>query len=216
MKQLQTTIILVGGIAAAVVALVGGMWAANSLMSPASLDDGQVNATYMEGGRDITRFELVDHRGESFSHDDLQGQWTLLFFGFTHCPDICPMTLAELSRVHADLAEQGLDDNLRTVFVTVDPERDTPERLEAYVTNFHDDFLGVTGDLDDIDVLARDMGVAHIRHDEDNDNDYMVDHGASVLLVNPEGRFQAMFGSPHRADEISTDLTTIIEFHGSS
>ena len=215
-KTLQTTLVTVTAIIAAVVALVGGMWAANNLFTPATLANADLDATYMEGGRAITDFQLVDHDGEPFTREDLNGQWTLMFFGFTHCPDICPMTLAELSRVHAMLEDQGKGENLQTVFVTVDPERDTPERLEAYVTNFRDDFRGITGSLDDIDVLARDLGIAHIRHDEDGGNDYMVDHGASVLLVNPDGRFQAMFGSPHRAREISRDLATILDFHGSS
>lgn len=216
MKKLQTTVFLLAAIFVAGAALVGGMYAANTLMAPASLDNRDLGATYLEGGRQVTDFELVDHSGERFANDDLQGQWTLMFFGFTHCPDICPMTLAELSRVHNMLEEEGKGDGVRTVFVTVDPERDTPERLEAYVTNFRDDFRGVTGPLNEIDVLARDMGIAHIRHDEDGDTDYMVDHGASVLLVNPDGRFQAMFGSPHRAPEIAEDLKTIIDFHGSS
>lgn len=216
MNKLRTTVLMLAAIAFAGTALVGGMYAANTLMSPATLENQDLGATYLEGGREITDFELVDHTGERFGNDDLQGQWTLMFFGFTHCPDICPMTLAELSRVHTMLEEDGKGGNVRTVFVTVDPARDTPERLEAYVTNFHDDFRGVTGPLDKIDVLARDMGIAHIRHDDDDDMDYMVDHGASVLLVNPDGRFQAMFGSPHRAPEIAEDLKTIIDFHGSS
>ena len=215
-KTLHTTLFTVAGITAAVVALIGGLWAANNLFTPTTLANSDLDATYMEGGRDITDFQLVDHNGEPFTREDLEGQWTLLFFGFTHCPDICPMTLAELSRVHEMLEDQGKGGNLQTVFVTVDPERDTPDRLEAYVTNFRDDFRGITGSLDEIDVLARDLGIAHIRHAEYGGNDYMVDHGASVLLVNPDGRFQAMFGSPHRAREISRDLATILDFHGSS
>ncbi len=213
---LQTTVLTITGIAVAVVALVGGMWAANNLMAPQQLSDADLDATYMEGGREITEFELVDHRGEPFTHEDLKGQWTLMFFGFTHCPDICPMTLAELSRVHDMLEDEGKGHDVQTVFVTVDPARDTPERLESYVTNFREDFRGITGALDEIDVLARDMGIAHIRHDDDGDTDYMVDHGASVLLVNPDGRFQAMFGSPHRAREIGRDLATILDVHGPS
>ncbi|MFV8835584.1 SCO family protein [Aquisalimonas sp.] len=216
MNRLRTTAFTLAAIAAAGVALAGGMYAATTLINPATLANDDLSATYLENSREITDFRLVDHSGEPFDNADLQGQWTLLFFGFTHCPDICPMTLAELSRVHAMLEDEGRGDNVRTVFVTVDPARDTPERLEAYVTNFRDDFRGVTGALDDIDVLARDMGIAHIRHDEEGGTDYAVDHGASVLLVNPDGRFQAMFGSPHRAPEIVEDLKTIVDFHGSS
>lgn len=207
---------LICSVIAALIAMTGGMWAASTLLAPASLDNADLHATYLGDGRDITEFQLQDHRGDAFTNDDLKGQWTLLFFGFTHCPDVCPMTLAELSRAHDMLDDAGLGGNVQTVFVTVDPKRDTPERLEAYVTNFSDDFLGLTGSMEDIDVLARDLGIAHIRHDEDGGDDYMVDHGASVLLVNPEGRFQAVFGSPHRAREMVSDLDAILRFHGPS
>ena len=205
---------LIGGSVLAAAALAGGMWLAGTLFAPASVDASELDATYMAEGRPVTEFQLVDHTGTPFDRDDLAGEWTLLFFGFTHCPDICPMTLAELSRVHALMEDEGLGDALRTVFVTVDPERDTPERIESYVTNFRDDFRGLTGPLDEIDRLARDLGIAHIRHDADEQGEYDVDHGASILLINPDGELQAVFGTPHRAREIGADLATILRAHG--
>ncbi|MDN3517742.1 SCO family protein [Aquisalimonas lutea] len=208
--------VTIAGILVATGLLLGGVWAAGSLFTPSTLDGGQLNATYLQDGRAVTDFQLVNHRGEPFTGEDLEGRWTLMFFGFTHCPDICPTTLGKLSRVHALLEEDGLGANLQTVFVTVDPARDTPARLESYVTSFRDDFIGVTGPLSEIDVLAADLGISHQRHDDGDGDDYAVDHGTAILLINPEGRFQALFSSPHRPPEMSRDLARILEFHGAS
>ncbi len=199
---------------AALLALVAGVWASSALLAPASLDNDDLHGTYLEGGRAITDFQLVDHRERAFTRASLEGEWTLLFFGFTNCPDVCPMTMLELGRVQKVLADEGITEPVRGVFVTVDPARDTTERLEAYVTGFDEGFLGVTGDLDDIDVLARDLGIVHVRHGEPADGDYMVDHGSAVLLINPEGRLQALFQAPHRAAQISADLIRILGHHG--
>lgn len=215
MKHRQST--WLGPLIAVCAALAAGagIWAATAMFSAPALDPDSLDATYMEGGREITDFSLVDHAGEPFTRDRLRGQWTLLFFGFTNCPDICPTTLLELGEARRQvLAQPDIDSrDLRIVFVTVDPARDTPERLRRYVTAFDADAIGVTGALDAIDVLARDVGIAHARHGEPQDDDYMVDHGSAILLVNPEGRLQALFQAPHRADVMSRDLGHILEHH---
>lgn len=205
----QILAILIGG----VLALGLGLWAATSLMAPATLDTDALHGTYLPGGRDVTRFELVDHDGETFTRERLQDHWTILFFGFTNCPDICPMTMLELGQALNLARENGHGATLRGVFVTVDPARDTRQRLHDYVTAFDDSFLGLTGPLENIDVLARDMGIVHVRHGEPEDEDYMVDHGSAVMLINPEGRLQAIFQAPHRAPDIAQDLKAIIAHH---
>lgn len=215
----KTTLLsLIGGIAVAFAALFGGVWAANSLMAPATVPTEQLDATYMPEGRAVTDFELVDHNGDAFTPQDLEGNWDLVFFGFTHCPDMCPTTMAELRRVQDMLAAENRADAVDVVFITVDPERDTPERMKDYVTGFDASFTGVTGSLDAIDVLARDLGIAHTRHNDDVEEgeNYDVDHGLAVLLINPQGRLQAMFGSPHDATSIEDDLTTILDAHGTA
>ncbi|MCP1673730.1 protein SCO1/2 [Natronocella acetinitrilica] len=201
---------------AGVIALAAGLWASTTLFAPATLDTDSLHGTYLNGGRDITEFQLIDHHGEPFTRDQLEGGWTLLFFGFTNCPDICPMTMLELGQVRRLLADEGVPDvdRVRGVFVTVDPARDTPERLQQYVPSFDPQFVGVTGALSDIDVLARDLGIVHMRHDEEDDEDYMVDHGSAVLLINPDGRLQALFQAPHRARQISSDMAQILAHHG--
>lgn len=202
-------VLLAGGLA-----LLGGVWAAGNLLSPSSLDSENLSATYLAEGREVTNFELVSHTGQPFTSSSLNGQWTLMFFGFTNCPDVCPMTLFELVGVRERLEEKGLYNNVQTVFVTVDPARDTPERLANYVPDFDERFIGVTGSLEQIDRLARDVGIAHRRHDESGEEDYMVDHGSAVLLVNPQGRLQAIFTAPHRASTMAADIERILAFHG--
>ena len=201
--------VLIGGVALAL-----GIWF--SLQS--TVQRGQaptgLEATYLPEPRPLPGFTLVDDAGRGFDRDRLQDHWTLLFFGFTHCPDICPTTLVELTALQEALTAAGLDDAVRVVFVTVDPARDTADRLQAYIRNFNDRFTGVTGELEQIDVLARAVGIAHIRHGEPDSPDYRVDHGSSILLINPGAGLQAVFRAPHRAAGMAEDLITILRHHG--
>jgi len=202
-----------GALLAGGLALAGGIWASSNLLAPASLDQDMLGATYLPEGRAVVDFQLLDHNGEPFTRDRFREQWTLVFFGFTNCPDICPMAMHQLAAVHERLDEKGIGDKVRTVFVTVDPERDTQETLAAYVPSFRGDFVGVTGDMEQIDVLARDLGIAHVRRGEAGDADYMVDHGSAILLISPEARLQAVFQAPHQVGRMSMDLDRILGFH---
>ncbi|MCK8514862.1 SCO family protein [Methylonatrum kenyense] len=210
MKTSSNAPLLIVAALAGVLALAGGMFAASQLFAPTSLDTEEMTATYLDGGREITDFSLVAHDGQPFDRDAFHGQWNLVFFGFTNCPDICPTTMIDLARV-----QDGVNGGpgLRTLFITVDPERDTKERLASYVPAFHDSFTGITGDLEQIDRLARDLGIVHVRHNENGEQDYMVDHGSAVLLINPEGRLQAIFQAPHRAADMTRDLQAILDHH---
>ena len=210
MKNPSNTAFVVLAALAGVLALSGGMFAASHLFAPATLDSEQMGATYLEGGRAVTDFSLVTHEGQPFNEQDFHGQWNLVFFGFTNCPDICPTTMIDLARVQDSVNGKPA---LRTLFVTVDPDRDTKERLAAYVPAFHDSFTGVTGDLEQIDRLARDLGIVHVRHNENGEDDYMVDHGSAVLLINPDGQLQAIFQAPHRPADMSRDLQKILDHH---
>lgn len=188
---------------------------AANVLGPTTLDNDALSATYLSEGLDVADFELVSHTGQPFTNDNLEDRWTLLFFGFTNCPDICPMTMFELAAVSEKLTEKGLNGNLQTVFVTVDPARDTPDMLAEYVPAFDKRFIGVTGALTEIERLTRSVGIAHIRHDASGEDDYMVDHGTAVLLINPNGQMQAVFSSPHRSAAMAADLERIFASHGS-
>lgn len=190
-----------------VLALGGGMMAASLLLKPAA-DFSELSATVFQQPRALQPFELLDHHGAAFTNASLAGHWSFLFFGYTHCPDVCPTTLSVLNSVAARLA--GTDDPVRFVFVTVDPERDTPEVLARYVTYFNGEFIGVTGERAAIDELTRQVGVMHMRVAGEADAaSYLVDHTASVLLFNPDGRFQGLFSPPLDADTMAEEFLTI-------
>lgn len=151
--------------------------------------------------RPIGAFTLQDHRGRAFTRERLEGAWTFMFFGYTHCPDVCPTTLATLRRVEQDLAEHESAPR-QHVLVSVDPARDTPEHLAGYVSSFGPAFLGVTGRDDALSKLARDVGAVYFRGEPGDDGSYLVDHTASIMLVDPRGRLVALFGMPHDAAAI--------------
>ena len=144
--------------------------------------------------RDSGKFVLTNHKGTEFTDQSLEGDWTLLFFGFTYCPDICPTTLSFLAELKGSLegTEAASTD---VVMVSVDPARDTVEQLSTYVPYFHPEFLGVTGDFPDILSFARRFN-APFRKVTMEDGSYQMDHSANVVLINPKGDFHGFFRAP--------------------
>ena len=160
-----------------------------------SLAETRANGLFLfDTPRDLGAFELLDHTGEPFSSAQLMGRWTIIFFGFTHCPDICPTTMAELADLKAQLVgtEAGAT---QVIMVSVDPARDTPERLAEYVPYFHPEFLGVTGDFPAILSFAQRLN-APFRKVSDPNNGYQMEHSANVALMNPRGDYHGFFRAP--------------------
>jgi protein SCO1/2 len=149
----------------------------------------------MDPPRDIGEFSLVDHRGEAFTEEDLQGQWTLVFFGFTHCPDICPTTMAFLDRFMDELEGTEAEEETEVVMISVDPARDTVEQLASYVPYFNEDFTGVTGEFLDLFRVATNLNTP-FRKVPGQGEDYVVDHSANVVLINPRGDYHGFFKAP--------------------
>lgn len=131
-------------------------------------------------------FSLVDQRGEPITEQAFRGQPSAVFFGFTHCPEICPTTLYELSSWLDELGSEAED--IRAYFVTVDPERDTPEIMESYISSFSERITGITGEPDKIGAMLRDFGI-YSRRVETSDGGYTMDHTASVILLDSQGGF---------------------------
>jgi protein SCO1/2 len=144
--------------------------------------------------RDPGAFELLDHNGKPFTRAQLAGRWTLIFFGFTHCPDICPTTLVELAELKAQLVDTEAE-TTQMIMISVDPARDTPERLAEYVPYFHPKLLGVTGDFTDILSFAQRLN-APFRKVSDPDNGYQMEHSANIALMNPRGDYHGFFRAP--------------------
>ena len=160
-----------------------------------SLAETRANGLFLfDTPRDVGDFSLTDHRGQYFTREDLKDRWTLIFFGFTHCPDICPTTMAELAELKSQLADTEASD-ARVVMLSVDPARDTPDRLAQYVPYFHPDFIGVTGEFADILSVAQRLN-APFRKVSEPDGGYQMEHSANVMLMNPRGDYHGFFRAP--------------------
>jgi protein SCO1/2 len=149
----------------------------------------------LETPRDIGDFALTSHRGEPFVPTSLQGHWSLVFFGFTHCPDICPTTMAFLDRFVGELDGTEAADATEVIMVSVDPARDTVEQLAGYVPFFNPEFTGVTGEFLDLFRFATSLN-APFRKVPGQGEDYQVDHSANVVLINPRGHYHGFFRAP--------------------
>jgi protein SCO1/2 len=199
MKPRSLILALVFGIA-----LAAGIFLALRTQEPAV----PVSALLLPDPDPVPAFTLTDQHGMPIDETVFQGQWDLVFFGFTHCPDICPTTLQILATAKAELAKRDQLPLFRIVLVSVDPERDTPEILGQYVDYFGEGNLGITGSLEEIRKLTGELGIYFEKQPSDGDN-YVVDHSAAVLVINPEGRFSALFGGPHVVDNYVHDLPII-------
>lgn len=157
--------------------------------------------------RELTPFSLTDMDNRVFDLERLKGKWSLVFFGYTHCPDICPTTLSTLKSTARQLQQNGGDlSDIQFVFISVDPKRDSPEHLKQYIAYFHPDFIGATGDKADIDRLARQLGAIYMFDGDTAGEDYIVNHSASILLVDPQARWVGRFNPPHTATGIAEDF----------
>jgi protein SCO1 len=155
----------------------------------------KLNGLYLlETPRDIGEFELIDHLGQPFTPARLDGRWTLLFFGFTYCPDVCPTTMSFLNEFKHQLEGTEAEDT-QVVLVSVDPARDTVEQLAGYVPFFNPEFIGVTGEFLDIHRFATALNTP-FRKVPGQDENYQVDHSANVVLINPRGDYHGFFKAP--------------------
>ena len=161
-----------------------------------SNEDLRINgAIVFDKPRIFSDFELVDHRGEAFNLARMKDIWTIVFFGFSHCPDICPTTLAILNDTYSKLKDSEKE-RLQVVMISLDPQRDTVEKLAEYVPYFNQQFTGVTGNQRAIRLLAAELNVAHNPVPLDGD-DYTIDHSTHLILINPMGHYHGFFKAPH-------------------
>jgi protein SCO1/2 len=202
-------------ILAIAVALAAGLWVGQrQFLAPASgpatipgLPQMQAALLYPTP-RPIPAFELVRTDGTPFTNADLAGHWTLAFFGFTHCPDICPDTLARMQDVRERLVARGAADAVVMVFVSVDPERDNGETIQRYIEFFDPSIIGVTGERAQIDVLTRAIGVVYRKVELDGGG-YTIDHSSQLVLFDPEGRQAGIFRPPFDPAKLAADLVTL-------
>ena len=183
-----------------------GTWLSYQLTVPAPVPR---KATILPATSELPEFSLVDQTGNPVGPASFTGHWSLVFFGFTNCPDICPLTLQVLSSAREELRKSGQKPLPRIVLVSVDPERDTPEVVGKYVQYFGADNVAITGDMDELKKLTSGLGIFFNKAYSDDEN-YSVDHSAVVLVINPRGEFHALFGAPHAVDDYVHDLPIIL------
>ncbi len=147
------------------------------------------HALYYKQVRSIKPFELTDHNGRSFTKEQLEGKWSLVFFGYTSCPDVCPTTLQNLGFIYDDL--KAIADNSQVLLVSVDPQRDTQEKLSQYIAYFNSEFIALRAEHDQLFPFARNLGLMYAISGEGEG--YLVDHSASIVLINPDGNITAIF-----------------------
>ena len=152
-------------------------------------------------------FRLVDQNGKTVTDADLKGKWSLVYFGYTHCPDACPTALNDISIALSQLGPKR--DAVRPVFITVDPERDTPQSLKAYVTSFDAPILALTGSPDQVAKAAKGYRVYYAKHPEAG-GDYSMDHSSVIYVMDPDGRFTASFTHESAPEQIAERLKKLI------
>lgn len=192
----------------AIVAIAGGM-----LLSRALLDRTAgptlAKATLLEPARPLPPLAFVDQQGQPFGPERLRGHWSILFFGFTHCPDVCPTTLALLAQVEKQLTDLPTEQRPQIILMSVDPERDTPEQLARYVKSFSPTFTGVTGDQAAMHEFALKLGVP-VAITPLPGGGYTVDHSAAIFIVDPSGSLRALSSTPHNVPIIASDYRSIV------
>lgn len=165
----------------------------------------------IEPARDIPEFTLASHTGEDLSLSDLNGRYVLMTFGYTHCPDVCPANLLEFRQIKRLLGDEA-SDQVEYVFVSVDPERDTPDMLNTYINRYNADFIALSGDHAVLETIKEPFGLFwDIRQNSTpNSTNYIVDHTASSFLLNPEGQLIRMYSFTADFNVIEQDIRELL------
>lgn len=178
--------------------------------APAELATG----VYIHPNRALPDFSLIDTQGQTFGAAQLRGHWSMMFFGYTNCPDFCPTTLTTLAALEKRLRAEAAPARPQVIFVSVDAARDTPQQLAKYVPYFDPEFIGLTAaNQSDVEAVAARLGVSVIitRH---SDGTYTVDHSGAIFVLTPEGKLAAVLTGPFAVGDLDSDFRRIMEAHG--
>ena len=208
MSQSRNIKLTVVGLLVFIALVVAGFVHRISLPRVMTESEMKINGLYLlDTPRSIGEFELVDHQGATFNRSRLEGKWSLVFFGFTYCPDVCPTTMTFLNEFMASLEGTEAQD-IQVVMVTVDPARDTVQQLAGYVPFFNPDFIGVTGEFLDIHRVATALNTPFRKVMGEGDN-YQVDHSANIVLINPRGDYHGFFKAPLDLAKMKTTYRSV-------
>ena len=187
--------------------ILAASWAGVTFFRPSSGPLALDSGIPLNPRRSLPDFSLVDQHGAAFTRASLDGRWSLAFAGFTACPDLCPATLGILAVLDTRLGDSAA--GLQTLLISVDPERDTPERMAEFLEPFPARFGGITGTRAELDRLVTGLGLSYIKVPVGSDR-YTVDHSAALVLVDPRGRVAAYFKPPLYPDRLAADLAPLL------
>jgi protein SCO1 len=171
----------------------------------------QIQGLMWPDAKILQAFTTIDQNGDQFSLQNLQGKWSFLFFGYTHCPDICPVTLSIFDQVYKKIEVKQVSDT-QMIFVSVDPVRDSSDQLRDYVNYFNEEFIGLGGSVEQIESLTKQLGIPFFYQEATAEGDYLVDHSSAIFLISPENKLVAIFSAPHQVDDIFARFLQIKSF----
>ncbi|MFQ6576225.1 SCO family protein [Pseudomonas sp. UM16] len=208
MTRTQKTVFILVALVAVILGLtVNKVLNGRSEGNPTELIDAGI--ILLPQSRTVPALEMTDENGQPVMMDELKGKWSLLFFGYTFCPDICPTTLAQLRQVKSELPKEAVE-RLQVVLVSVDPNRDTPTQLKQYLGYFDKDFRGVTGSLDNLQKLANAVSIPFIPADTSKPN-YTVDHSGNLALLGPDGKQRGFIRAPFNNQKLVAQLPGLLK-----
>jgi protein SCO1 len=195
----------------AAAALLGGgaawYWRHDTAPAP------EIGGYVLPAAKALPPVSLVDEHGQPFVPADFAGHWSFLYFGYTYCPDVCPLTLIELKSLKERLAKETPGTPAEYYLVSVDPARDTPERLQEYVTYFDPGFHGLTGSVADLTLLAGETGSVFFVPEGQKPDSYLVSHSSNIALLDPKGRLYAVFTAPHEPVQLAADFRKVLGYY---
>ena len=194
-----------------IVALMLGLFVAQHMNK--NRDLSQFHGTVLDKPREVNAFVMTGIDHVLFTNAKLQGHWTMMFFGFTNCGSVCPTTMAELGKMYRILENNGTKTLPQVVMVSVDPERDTLDKLDHYVKAFDPHFYGARGDDHSVSVMTKQMGIAYtkiIPQGHEGLQHYDIEHTGTVILFNPRGELSAFFTMPHQASLMAKDYLLLV------
>ncbi|MDH5766476.1 MAG: SCO family protein [Gammaproteobacteria bacterium] len=188
------------------------IWKYGNIKNNTQIADDGIAATILYQPAPITSFRLSNQKGSEFNQDSFLNHWSLLTFGYTNCPDICPTTLQTLNHVDKLLKESNYPIQPQVVFISLDPERDNVEKLAEYIPWFNEDFIGLTGSIEQVEVLTKMLGIINKKRDtEPRSNNYQIDHTVAIMMIDSKAQLRALSSAPHNAQTIAEDFIKITQ-----
>ena len=210
-KSLNPMLIVVASIA-----LLAGLWLGFLTDQKKTATPPEIYGTLLPVAKTLTTFHLLNQNNQAFTVQNLRDNWSLIFVGYTHCPDICPTTLTSLQQTMELMQTQAIAFP-KVIFISVDPERDTPDVLAKYVSYFNKDFIGVTGSDTELKNITAQLAVYYRKaagsSGDISNQDYLMDHSAALMLINPQGELQAFLTAPHIPAQISESIKRSMQYY---